>query len=279
MLAQVVMESPVSGIVADTQLIGVNRFVQLASRLCSSIAAISSRSYSETRSIKRKACFAVFPAARHVPGIVERDAKEVVSHREIRIDCGGALKQRNSGQKMALAHLGKTRGVVLKSFQRRSGGLFQRTIQLLDRVERFSQLAAHGRRRGSHCVQHVLFIFGLDLLPGERCAVLAGDCLERDDVASYPGSRSCRRWWPRLLRGRRFRARSGLVMRAPGGRLIRRRTRCTCSSSIILRNGDCSSWIARPWRSVPSKTGSPVLLTKSARTIVSLSVSFGARWK
>ena len=62
-------------------------------------------------------------------------------------------------------------------------------------------------------------------------------------------------------------------MRAPGGRLIRRRTRCTCSSSIILRNGDCSSWIASPWRSVPSNTGSPVLLSKSARTIVSLSVS------
>ena len=65
---------------------------------------------------------------------------------------------------------------------------FQRTIQLLDRVVRFSQLAAHGRRGASHCVQHVLFIDCLDLLPGERCAVLTGDCLERDDIA-FPQAR------------------------------------------------------------------------------------------
>src|SRR5437764_11190458 len=89
---------------------------------------------------------------------------------------------------MALAHLGMARRVALESFQRRSGGLFQRTIQLLDRVKRLSQLTSHGRGGGTDCVQYVLFILGLDLLPGECCAVLTSDCLERDDVV-FPQAR------------------------------------------------------------------------------------------
>ena len=48
-------------------------------------------------------------------------------------------------------------------------------------------------------------------------------------------------------------------------------------SGMRLRKGDCSSWTARPWRSVSSKTGSPVELTKSASTIVSFPVRAGAR--
>ena len=52
------------------------------------------------------------------------------------------------------------------------------------------------------------------------------------------------------------------------------------SSEIRLRNGDCSSCTARPCRKVPSNTGSPVVFAKSARTIVSLSVSLGGgRWR
>ena len=49
-----------------------------------------------------------------------------------------------------------------------------------------------------HRVQHVLFIFNLDLLPRERRTVLAGDRLERDDVVfsearnrAVYGGRSC----------------------------------------------------------------------------------------
>src|SRR5947207_4282928 len=46
------------------------------------------------------------------------------------------------------------------------------------------------------------------------------------------------------------------------------------SSESKLRKGDCSSWTSRPWRSVPSNTESPVVLAKSASTIVSFSDSF-----
>src|SRR5271157_1904557 len=44
-----------------------------------------------------------------------------------------------------------------------------------------------------------------------------------------------------------------------------------------FRYGDCSSWTASACFRVPSKTASPVVLTKSARTTVSFSVSALAR--
>ena len=67
--------------------------------------------------------------------------------------------------------------------------------------------------------------------------------------------------------------------RASGGWPIMRNTCWMRSSEMRLRKGDCSSCTAKPCLSVPSKTGSPVVFVKSASTIVSLSVSFGVRWK
>ena len=56
-----------------------------------------------------------------------------------------------------------------------------------------------------------------------------------------------------------------------------------CSVSFILwsdrifRNGDWESWMERACFSVSSRTASPVEFAKSKRTIVSVSVSAGAR--
>src|SRR5437868_2512402 len=83
---------------------------------------------------------------------------------------------------MILHYLGLALVEVLKSLQGWGSSLIQGTVQLLNGVERFSQLAAHGSRRGSDCIQHMLFILGLDLLPGECCAIMTGDRLERNDV-------------------------------------------------------------------------------------------------
>src|SRR6202043_1744068 len=131
------MESPKAGIVLDTQPIGVNRFVRLAIILVvgsrNEVPLILGNAVDQTESF-----LCVFPAALYVPGIFKRDAEHEVSHREIWIECNGALKQRGSGQKLALFHLGRTRGVALEGFERWRGGLFERTIQLLDRVERLS---------------------------------------------------------------------------------------------------------------------------------------------
>ena len=87
---------------------------------------------------------------------------------------------------------------VLESFQRTRGRLFQRTIQPLNGAARFSEPGAQGRRGGSHCVQDMLFVVRLRLLPSECLAALASDHLERDDVAlaqtgdgSLDGSRGC----------------------------------------------------------------------------------------
>src|SRR2546427_2257443 len=111
------MEYRTSGIVADTQLMGVNRLVQLASDQGvvlsrDEVPLVFGNPVDRTESL-----FQIVPAARVVPGIVERLAKEEVSHCEIRIDRSGALKQRYSSQKMPLAHLRISRSVVLKSFQ------------------------------------------------------------------------------------------------------------------------------------------------------------------
>ena len=62
------------------------------------------------------------------------------------------------------------------------------------------------------------------------------------------------------------------VNRASLGWAIRDIVCAMRSSESKFKNGDCSNWDESPCRSVPSKTGSPVLLAKSARTMVSLSV-------
>src|SRR5580698_11600251 len=142
------MESPIAGIILDTQPICVNRLVGLAL-----IRVVGSRNEVPLKlgnSVDQTESFLyVFPAALYVPGIVESGAKEIVSHREIWIEFNSALKQRDRGQKLTLFHLRITRGVVLESSQRWGGGLLERTIQLLDRVERLSQLRPHGGGGGS----------------------------------------------------------------------------------------------------------------------------------
>src|ERR1035441_4175648 len=70
---------------------------------------------------------------------------------------------------------------------------------------------------------------------------------------------------------------TSFVMRSPGWRPMKRRASRTRDSGRIFRNGDCSSWTANACFRVPSKTGSPVVLTKSARTTVSFSVRALAR--
>src|SRR6266851_3353314 len=49
-----------------------------------------------------------------------------------------------------------------------------------------------------------------------------------------------------------------LVMRASAGRPISFRSCTTCSSSMILRNGDCSSWMASAERAVENGVASGV---------------------
>src|ERR1700681_3801223 len=70
---------------------------------------------------------------------------------------------------------------------------------------------------------------------------------------------------------------TSLVMRSFGGRPMKPSASRTRDSGRIFRNGDCSSWTASACFRVPSKTGSPVVLTKSASTTVSFSVSALAR--
>ena len=93
--AQLIMETPVPGIVADTQLVGVDLFVQLAS--CPVVVSSDAGPLVIGNSVDQTESFlCVFPAALNVPGIVEREAEHEVSHGEIWIECNGAFKQRDS---------------------------------------------------------------------------------------------------------------------------------------------------------------------------------------
>src|SRR5260370_419280 len=58
------------------------------------------------------------------------------------------------------------------------------------------------------------------------------------------------------------------VSDASAGWLIRLSIAWIRWSETRLRNGDCSSCTANPWRSVPSNTGSPVALMKSATRVI-----------
>src|ERR1022692_5011523 len=90
--------------------------------------------------------------------MVVSQRKDVVGHGKTRIEVDGALQPRNSRQESATAQHGEALRVVLESFQRTRGRLFERTIRLLDRAARFPEPGAHGRRGGSQRVQHVLLV-------------------------------------------------------------------------------------------------------------------------
>src|SRR5579863_8262842 len=67
---------------------------------------------------------------------------------------------------------------------------------------------------------------------------------------------------------------TSLVMRSSGCRPMKRSPSRIFDSGTILRYGDCSSCTASACFRVPSKTESPVVLTKSASSTLSFSVSF-----
>src|SRR5713226_178565 len=67
------------------------------------------------------------------------------------------------------------------------------------------------------------------------------------------------------------------VRRSLGERPMKPSVSCTREEGITRRKGDCSRSTASACFNVPSNTGSPVVLAKSARTTVSFSVSFAAR--
>ena len=70
---------------------------------------------------------------------------------------------------------------------------------------------------------------------------------------------------------------TSLVRRSPGGRPIKCSVLFTFSSERMFKNGDCASCTESACFSVSSNAVSPVLFEKSAITIASFSVNFGAR--
>ncbi len=124
-------------------------------------------------------------------------------------------------------------------------------------------------------LEHAFFAGGLRLLLGQLVPGIAGDRFQTDDVlGAEAGDRSAKM---ALLPVRRQSSRAtSTVTCSVGARPISLNVSPTLRSERMLRKGDCSRSTARACLRVPSKTGSPVELMKSARTTVSFSVSGAA---
>ena len=163
--------------------------------------------------------------------------------------------------------------VRFQSFERRRRGLCERNIKLLHRSQRFAQFAAQLGCRLAQRVQHLLLGRRRHLLLRQRVSALA---IHRLNPSTYSLPRAANRsgnvgFAARPLAklaghlGREFRAgRTGHQLQSL------RRLR---SSESTFRNGDCRRETLSAVFSVSSNTASPVLLAKSARTMVSFSVS------
>ena len=197
-------------------------------------------------------------------------------HRELRIDGDGALKMGDRGAKpwantaflaALYAFRASSDDVVACSSGRRV---------LLDGGQRLAQPGPDLNRNPAERIQDLFLPSRLRLLLAQNVSGAAVPGAQPQDILA---SEACNRAFQNrgaagsladLLRDLRSEPRLGRPVH---------QTQCLLDllSETSLRNGDCSSCTASPWRSVSSNTGSPVLFSKSARTIVSFAVSFGAR--
>ncbi len=183
------------------------------------------------------------------------------------------LIQRHSRCASACGKHLEPHAVRLQRLQRRRRRLGQWSVQLIHRGQRLTRPAAKSARNLAQRVAARL-PFGLPASALRRSP--------RPSGSSSP--RSHRTYWlPRLaidpsstavlpVRWHTSNATDGVRARSAGCPISP--STCWMRSSLTrLRNGDCSSCTVKPCRSVSLKTGSFVLLAKSARTILSRSVS------
>jgi len=206
------------------------------------------------------------------------DAHRVVAHGKIRIKLDGALMVRRGcdGAFFAVGLLSKA--VRFQSFERGCGGLFERNVKLVHRSQRFAQLRAQLGRRLAQRVQHFLFGRRRHLLLGQRVSALAIHRLQSQHVlaaqtGNRPGKVSLAARPLAKLAGHlwcEFRAR-------------RTRHHLQGRRDLVLRehiqNGDWLRATPSACLSVSSNTASPVLLAKSASTMVSFSVRRCVVWR
>ncbi len=168
-----------------------------------------------------------------------------------------------------------TCGVGPEGFQRIRGGLRQRNVELLDRAERFAYLIAKLRCGLAQCRKDLLLSRSGHLLACQHVPARTVQGLQANHVLrSQRRNRACQiRLAPCTLA--HF-PRQVLRQSSPGERVICRSVWRILSSERMFRKGDCPRSTARACLSVSSNTESPVVLAKSASTMVSFSVKGAA---
>ena len=171
------------------------------------------------------------------------------------------------------------RAIGFQGFERRRGRLGERRLVLFDRGQRFADPGSEFAGNLTQGSSGRLLFSPPAPAPRRgrlRCGSSWRASPTRTGFRGWQSSLPGRRRW---RFARRFPARAPESAAHPPAGPSDRASVWMRSSETRLRKGDCSSCTANPWRSVPSNTGSPVVFVKSARTIVSLSVSLGVRWK
>ena len=193
--------------------------------------------------------------------------------RKVRVDRDRTLEQRY-GRGGAARIVGARCGAVglpalraTMSWHRRAASNASRRWRAIHRLASATGWPSRSVRPGR------LLSCRLRLLVGENVAGRAVAARAAQARTDCRASRSIHRAPRRCRFGRRRPEPAAGVNRASAGCSISLSSCRIRSSETRLRNGDCRSCTASPCRSISSNTGSPVVLLKSARTMVSLSVS------
>ncbi len=171
-----------------------------------------------------------------------------------------------------------TQAVGFQGLERRRRGLFQRNVELLHRRQRFAQFPAQLRRR--HCPPRPA--------PSLWPLRVTCSCASGSPLWQFTAFSPSTYWLPRLAidpamyallpaRWQSSRATSGVSVVLAGRVHQLQRCRHFVVGQHIQRTATGSDATLSAVLSVSSKTASPVLLSKSARTMVSLSVKGLAR--
>ena len=164
-----------------------------------------------------------------------------------------------------------TQGVGAKGFERRSGGLAERSIESLNTGEAFPQFGAHTGGDLVERIQHVLLVRRGRFFAGNIVAAGGVLSVEGNNIGFAQGSDGAAKDrldpfpltdLPGDLRG------NGLVLLAA--------KELETPAKVLLANdvehGRLANCTRRAWFRVVSKTSSPVLLMKSATMMLSFEV-------
>ena len=205
--------------------------------------------------------FGKFRRERGLAGIRVHRRQKCMRHREGGIQFDRALQVRDCFEARNLAALKERQRVRVKRVEGRRRRPGQGNVELLDRGERLAELLPQPRDRAAERAEHLLLRCGFGLLARHDITCLHVDGFEAEDVVLAEATID-RTATLQMLALRNSRASDRVMCLRPVPLHEAERFQCALVG-YTFRNGDCSSDTASATFSVPSKTGSPVALSRN----------------